>query len=189
MGFENPESSRPELIFCHPIDEPAQDEAPAHTERVMVLLPGVKVFSQSYPASVKMGTMTVMRGILEVKLQGANEALELDPDQPVSVIVDNVQRMLPPQAILYLNSEQRIILEPGVYYELWPMGGPCALHEEVIGNFNNGRHNLFASSNVEWRLVEVTKEDTPPIRWLSSDLPKQRQLIEKWGSHSCPPLG
>lgn len=103
------------------------------------------------------------RLVLQLHASGADGGI--DPDAPVTVPCDGVERSLSSSDLLSLEPGESVTLFPGIWHAFWAEGADVLIGEVSTVN-DDLTDNVFADPIGRFSSVE---EDEPPLRLLVSD--------------------
>lgn len=104
-------------------------------------------------------------GRLVLKLHASRPDGGIDPDAPVTVPCDGVERSLPAGGLLSLDPGESVTLLPGIWHAFWGEDADVLIGEVSMVN-DDLTDNIFADPIGRFSQIE---EDEPPLRLLVSD--------------------
>jgi D-lyxose ketol-isomerase len=104
-------------------------------------------------------------GRLVLKLHASRADGGIDPDAPVTVPCDGVERSLPAGGLLSLEPGESVTLLPGIWHAFWGEEADVLIGEVSMVN-DDVTDNIFADPIGRFSQIE---EDEPPLRLLVSD--------------------
>lgn len=104
-------------------------------------------------------------GNLMLQLYYSTPDEKMDFDKEITIMIDGVQRILPPGGSVTLTPGESITLPPNCYHKFWGAGGRVLVGEVSMVN-DDSTDNRFADQEDRFPVIE---EDEPPLHLLITD--------------------
>jgi len=104
-------------------------------------------------------------GNLMLQLYYSTPDEKLDLEKEITIMIDGVQRILPPGGSVTLTPGESITLPPNCYHKFWGVGGRVLVGEVSMVN-DDSTDNRFADQEGRFPVIE---EDEPPLHLLITD--------------------
>ncbi|MCJ7703514.1 MAG: D-lyxose/D-mannose family sugar isomerase [Anaerolineales bacterium] len=104
-------------------------------------------------------------GNLNLQLYNSTPDEKIDFEKEINIMVDGVQRILPPGGLVTLSPGESITLSPYCYHKFWGAGGRVLVGEVSMVN-DDSTDNRFADQSGRFPVIQ---EDEPPLYLLITD--------------------
>lgn len=104
-------------------------------------------------------------GNLNLQLYNSTPDEKIDFEKEITIMVDGVQRILPPGGLVTLSPGESITLSPYCYHKFWGAGGRVLVGEVSMVN-DDSTDNRFADQSGRFPVIE---EDELPLYLLITD--------------------